>query len=88
MRPSVQIEHELAKCTLHACQAFLQDDEARARQLCSEFEIHLAERFAQFEMLFGREGVVALLAVRVMLDVATGIGAIRHIVEWYIGNLR
>ena len=39
-------------------------------------------------MLFGLEGVVAFLAGLVMLDIAAGIFAVRHVVEQQVGDLR
>ena len=56
----VHVEHELPERALHARKPALEHDEARARQFRRGLEIHLAERFAQLEMLLGRERVVAL----------------------------
>ncbi len=88
MRAGMQIEHELPERAFHARQPLLQHHKTRAGQFGGQLEIHHAERLAQFEMLLGLEGVIALLAVRVMLDILAGIGAVRHIVERQIGNLR
>src|SRR4029079_8723484 len=84
----VQIEHELAEGALEPRQTLLQYDKARARQFRGKLEIHLFERFAQIEVLFRLECVVTLFAEHMMLDIAAGVGAIRHFVERRVGDLR
>ena len=54
----------------------------------ASLEIHLAERFAELEMLLRRERVVALRAEAMMLDIVVRVLAVRHIVERQVGNLR
>ena len=84
----MHIEHELAERALEPRQTLLQYDKARAGQFRSELEIHLAERFAEFEMLLGLECIVALFAEHMMLDVAARVGAVRHVVERRVRDLR
>ena len=67
-------------------QTFLQNDKARARQLGRGLEIHLAERFAEIEMLLGRKFQVWLLAEFVVLDIALLVGAVRHFIERRVRN--
>ena len=82
----VYIEKKLTKRAFKPRQAFLQNDKARARKLRSSLEIHLAERFAEVEMLLGRKRVVALGAETMMLDVVLLVLAVGHFVERQIGN--
>ena len=51
----VHIEHELTERALEPRQAFFQNHKTRAGKFCSSFEIHLAERFAEIEMLLWRK---------------------------------
>ena len=90
MLVGVQIEHELPERAFQPRQAFFQHDETRARQFRRGFEIHLAERFAEFEMLLGwvRERIVALRAEFMMLHIAVLVVAVGHLVERQIGNPR
>src|SRR6185437_8158658 len=60
-RAGMNIEKQLPERALHAREALLQYHEARAGEFCRQFEIHHAERFAQFEMLLGLKGIIALL---------------------------
>ena len=58
----MQIEQKLPERALQPRQALLQHDKTRAGNFAASLEIHLAERFAEFEMLLRLEGVIALLA--------------------------
>ena len=69
-------------------QSIFQHNEPRAGKLRRRLEIHLAERFAEIEMLLGREPVRALGAELVVLDIVVRIRAVRHIVGRQIRNLR
>ena len=86
MLARVQVEHELPERALEPRQTLLQHDEARARELRGGLEIHLAERFAELEMLLGRERVIALRAELVVLDIAVLVLAVRHLGERQVGN--
>ena len=54
--------------------------EARAGQFRGGLEIHLPERLAELEVLLGREGVVALGAEVMMLDIGGLVRTIGHFV--------
>ena len=84
----MQIEHELPERALEPREPALQHDEARAGQFRGGLEIHLAERFAELEMLLRRERVIALRPEMVMLDVVVLVLAVGHLVERQVGNLR
>ena len=84
----VHIEHELAERALEPRQTLLQDNKARAGEFRRKLEIHLSERFAQIEMLLRLECVVAFFAEYMMLDVAARVGAVRHVIERRVGDLR
>ncbi len=84
----MHIEHELPERAFHARQALLQHDKTRAGEFRRQFEIHHAERFAQIEMLLGREGIIAFCAMLMTLDIAVLVRAVRHVVGRQIGDLR
>ena len=84
----MQIEHELPKRAFEPCEAALQHNKARARKLRGGLEVHLAERLAEFEMLLGREAVIALRPEMMVLDIGALVLAVRHLIERQIGNLR
>src|SRR5262245_33098019 len=87
MLASMNIEHELGQRTFEPRQTLLEHDEAGARQLGRDREIHLSERFAQVEMLLGLEAVVALGTEAVPLDISTLVVAVGHIVGRQVGKL-
>ncbi len=74
----VQVEHELPERALEPCETFFQDDEARAGKLRRGLEIHLAQRFAEIEVLLGRKAVAALRTEMMMLHIVVQILAVRH----------
>ena len=84
----VHIEHELAERALEPRQTLLQDNKAGAGEFGRKLEIHLSERFAQIEVLLRLEYVISFFAKYVMLDVAACIGAIRHVIERRVRDLR
>src|SRR4029453_16294875 len=84
----MQTQHELPERPFEPRQSFLQYDKARTGQLRRQLEIHLAQRFAKLEMLPWLECTVALFAKHVMLDISARIGAVRHVAEGHIWNLR
>ena len=83
----MHIEHELAKRPLQSRKAVLQNYKARTGDFRSRLEIHLAERFAEIEMLLRRKCVIAFRAELMMLDIVLLVLAVRHFVERQIGNL-
>ena len=82
----MHIEHELPERAFEPRQALLQHDKARAGQLRRGLEIHLAERFAEIEMLLRRERIIALRPETMMLDIVVLVLAVGHFVERQIGN--
>ena len=59
----------------------LQIDKARAGNFGGGLEIHLAQRFAEIEMLLRREGISSLRPETMMLDVVVFVLAVGHFVE-------
>ena len=51
----VHIEEELPERPFKARETFFQNDKTRTGQLRRSLKIHLAKRFAEFEMLLGRK---------------------------------
>ena len=82
----MHIEHELAERAFEPRQAFFEHNKTRAGQFCRGLEIHLAERFAEIEMLFRLERVVAPGPEMMMLDIVVLVLAVGHVVERQIGN--
>jgi hypothetical protein len=82
----VEVEHELPDRALQPCEALLENDKARARQLCCGFKVHQAEAGTEIIVWFWRESVIARGTEHVMLHIAMLIDAVGHLVEWQIGN--
>ena len=82
------IEHKLPKGPFQPGEPLLQNDKARARKLCRGLKIHLAERFAEVEMLLGCEGIITPRPETMMLDVVFFVFAVGHFVQRQIGNFR
>jgi len=81
----VQVQHELRQRPLHAGKALLQHHEARARELGGDLEIHLAQCFAEFEVLLC-PGDDAWRAETVTLDIGGLVGPDRHLGERQVGD--
>ena len=86
--PGVQIEHELPDGALQPREALLQNDEARAGHFGSRLEVHELQTFAKLHMLLRLERIIALRAEVMMLDIAVLVGAVRHLIERQVRNLR
>ena len=78
----------MSKRSFEPRQAALEHNKARARKLRGGFEVHLAERLAEFEMLLRRESIIALRPEMMVLDIGALVLAVRHLIERQIGNLR
>ena len=83
----MHVEHELPECAFEPGKALLEHHKARAGKLSRRLEIHLSERFAQFEMLLGREGVIALGAKAMILDIFVRILANRDVIKRQVWDL-
>ena len=84
----MHIEHELAERAFEPRQAFFQNDKTRAGEFRRGFEIHLAERFAEIEMLLRCERIIAFCPKTMTLDVVVCILAVGHVVERQIWEFR
>ena len=84
----LQVEHEGAEGALDARQSPLEHDEARARHARRGLEVHHAERFADLEVLLGREFKGWRLADPAQLLVSALIGADRHVVRRQVRKAR
>src|SRR5262249_6024863 len=82
----VHVEHELPERTFEPRQTLLEHHKPRARQFGGGLEVHLAERFAEFEMLLWGERKISLGAEAMMLDIVARIFAIGYVVERQIRN--
>src|SRR6185437_11451828 len=82
----MQVEHELRDGALQSRQLALHEHEARTGDLGRRSKVHLAVRLTQRHMVLRREREVALAAVAADLDVAGLVGAVRHLVEWQVGQ--
>ncbi len=67
---------------------FFQNNKPRAGKFGRNLEIHLAERFAEIEMLLRFERIVAFRPKMMTLDVVVRILAVRNVVERQIGDFR
>src|ERR1700730_5775593 len=84
----VQVKHELSERALEPRQLAFENHEACACKLGGGLEIHLLESFPEFEVLFRRKRVAGLCPESMPLDVIDRTRAVRHIVQWQVGNLR
>ncbi len=84
----MHIEHELAKRAFEPGKALFQNDKTRTGEFCGGLEIHLAERFAELEMLLRLERVVASCPEAMMLDVVVLVLAVGHVGERQVGYFR
>ncbi len=84
----VQVDHELAERPLQTRQLAGQHRETRTGELGSAFEIHIAERFANLEVLLCRVVPAGLLAGDAGHHIVVLVLAIGHIVEGHVRQAR
>ena len=84
----VQVEHELFERAREAGERPLQHDEARARELGGDVEVHQAQRLAELEMLarLVHPSEFRPDAPAAHLDVAGLVLAVGNVVERQVGN--
>ena len=82
----MHVEHELPERALESGETSLQKDETRAGELCRDLEVHLTERFAEIEMLFWRERIIAFRPEMVVLDIVACVFSVGDIVKRQVGN--
>jgi len=74
----MHVDEELPDGALHAGEPALEHREARAGELCGGLEVHLAQVFAQFEVLLWRKRIIALRPEVMVLDVVVLVLAVGH----------
>jgi hypothetical protein len=84
----VQVQHELAKRALKTCKRTGQNSKSRAGKLCGALEIHIAERFADLEMLLRRVVPTRLFADNAGDDVIVLVLANGNVVERNVRDTR
>ena len=84
----VLVDHEAGNGALQTRQRTFQKHEARARHLSRRLEVHQAQRFAQLEVLLGREVELLRLAPATDLPVVRLVLAVDDVGQRQVGDHR